>query len=128
MLEYDSGAEQILKSNFSLISIDLGKNNISSKIGTTLQYFMSNSFKLQHLNLEHNNLQLKGIEFLTSVSCSEQGLMNSRTLKHLNVSGNNIGDKGLKVLLRGVEKHPSLLELRTAFNDITPTGGCCRLV
>jgi Leucine Rich repeat len=61
------GAEQILKSNFGLISLDLGKNSIGSKIGTTLQYFVSNSSKLHYLNLEHNNLQLKGIEFLTSV-------------------------------------------------------------
>ena len=111
------GAEQILKSNFSLSSIDIGKNNISSKIGTTLQYFISNSFKLQHLNIEHNNLQLKGIEFLTS------GLMSTRTLRHLNVSGNSIGDKGLKVLLRGVEKHHSLIDLKISFNEITPIGG-----
>lgn len=62
------GAEQIFKSNFSLVSLDLGKNAINAKIGTTLQYFISNSFKLQYLNLEHNNLQLKGIEFLTSVA------------------------------------------------------------
>jgi len=106
-----------MKSNFSLTSLDLGKNGIGSKIGTTLQYFVSNSFKLQILNLEHNNLQLKGIEFLTS------GLLNSRSLKVLNVSGNSIGDKGLKVLLRGVEKHSPLQELRIAFNEITPIGG-----
>lgn len=57
----------------------------------------------------------------------KQGLMNSRSLKQLNVSGNSIGDKGLKVLLRGVERHPSLVELRTSFNEITPIGGSCRL-
>lgn len=106
-----------MKSNFTLHSLDVGKNQISSKIGTTLQYYISNSVKLTYLNVEHNNLQLKGIEFLTS------GLLNSRSLKHLNVTGNSIGDKGLKVLLRGVEKHPSLTELRVGFNEITPIGG-----
>lgn len=68
------GAEQILKSNFTLHSLDLGKNAISSKIGTTLQYFVSNSMKLQSLNLEHNNLQLRGIEFLTSVESIDVGI------------------------------------------------------
>lgn len=67
------GAEQILKSNFTLHSLDLGKNSIAAKIGTTLQYFVSNSLKLQSLNLEHNNLQLRGIEFLTSVGWSDTG-------------------------------------------------------
>lgn len=67
------GAEQLMKSNFSMVSLDLGKNGISQKIGTTLQYYVSNSFKLQSLNLEHNNLQLKGIEFLTSVVCVNSG-------------------------------------------------------
>lgn len=39
------------------------------------------------------------------------------------MGGNNIGDKGLKVLLRGVEKHPSLRELKVGFNEVTAIGG-----
>lgn len=57
-----------MKSNFWLTSLDLGKNNINANIGTTLEHFVKDSFKLEHLNLDHNNLGLRGIEFLTSVS------------------------------------------------------------
>ena len=62
------GAEQIIKSNFSLENFDIGRNDISFKIGTTLQYFISNSYRLRSLNLEYNNLGIKGIEFVTAVS------------------------------------------------------------
>jgi Leucine Rich repeat len=48
--------------------------------------------------------------------------MNSKSLKMLNISGNGLTDQGLRILLKGVEDHPSLNDLRIGFNEITPLG------
>jgi Ran GTPase-activating protein (RanGAP) involved in mRNA processing and transport len=60
------GAEFILKSNFSLEWIDIGKNKIGNRVGPTLQYFIESSANLKKLNLEYNELQLKGVEYITA--------------------------------------------------------------
>ena len=86
------GAEFILKSNFSLEWIDLGKNRIGNKVGPTLQYFIDSSTNLKKLNLEYNDLQLKGVEYITA------GIVSSKSLVTLNLTGNGIGDSGLKLL------------------------------
>ena len=54
--------------------------------------------------------------------------MNSKTLQMLNVSGNSLCDAGLQILLKGVENHPSLIDLRVAFNDITPVGASSKMI
>lgn len=61
------GAEFLIKSNFSLEDFDISYNNVTHKIGVTLQYFISNSYKLRKLNLSHNKLGVKGIEYVTAV-------------------------------------------------------------
>lgn len=38
------------------------------------------------------------------------------------MTGNGIGDSGLKLLLRGIERHPSIRDLSLGFNDISPEG------
>lgn len=48
--------------------------------------------------------------------------MNSNSLQSLNLSGNGLADQGLRILLRGIENHPSLTDLRVSFNEITPLG------
>lgn len=91
------GAEAIMRSAFTLESLDLGKNFISYKIGPTLQFYLETAYNLRELNLEFNELEPRGIEYLAMVIPTQLlvGLAhnfpfeNNRALEALRISKNS---------------------------------------
>lgn len=111
-----TGAEFILRSAYSLESLDLGKNYIKPNIGPALKEYIEKNQNLLRLNLEFNELMASGVAYLTA------GLQNCPNLKSLNLKGNGIRDEGLEYIAKILDVNKTLEELDVSLNEITPYG------
>jgi Ran GTPase-activating protein (RanGAP) involved in mRNA processing and transport len=110
------GVEHILKNAKYLETLDLGKNYISARTGHLFRKYIESNSNLKKLNLEYNELQVKGIEGLAPA------LISTHSLRYLNLRGNCIRDEGAKVLADALEENIILEDLDVSLNEITPTG------
>jgi Ran GTPase-activating protein (RanGAP) involved in mRNA processing and transport len=107
---------EALKSNKTLINLDLNQNDIGTEGAEYLADALSVNKKLKQLNISECNIGSDG-----SISIFKN-LTNNNTIEILNISDNNIGDSGSEAIGNFLKSNVTLKHLDVQENRITTEG------
>ncbi|CAG9313129.1 PPP1R37_4 [Blepharisma stoltei] len=106
-----------LRGNTQLRSLNLEKNQFSSGLSSSCQQFLADNTQLNSLNLSGCELRSEGINMLCD------GLAKNHGLKVLNLSLNEIDDVGTELIANGLARNQTLKILDLSGNRIKNRGG-----
>ena len=105
-----------LKTNNTLLILNLSNNKISDEMAETLTKAIQVHGALQELNISNNNLSVKGATGLAVA------IRRNTALRKLNISSNKLGDEGAKIFAVAFEVNTTLQELNISNNRIADEG------
>jgi Ran GTPase-activating protein (RanGAP) involved in mRNA processing and transport len=126
---------QTLKTHESIVTVKLDHNRIGPAAGKEIGDWLKQSRTLRVLNLSHNRLgalvkyaQMFVRERIVSAAKSiVSGLRMNKYLQILDLSYNHLGSELCGPLPGAICKHPSLVSLNLAGNDIGPSRGAAMI-
>ena len=95
----------VLRTNHTLVILDLGKCNIDSDGACQLASAMCTNDTLQELGLRYNPIGVKG-----AIAFAEM-LLKNRSLRHLNLQDDSIGEEGVLKLIDSLTHNTTVKEL-----------------
>ncbi|KAH3731903.1 Protein NLRC3 [Pelomyxa schiedti] len=105
-----------LKSNKSLVSLNISCNTIGSEGAISIVRALESNKSLVSLNISHNTI---GSEGATNIA---RALESNKSLVSLDISGNTIGSEGATSIARALESNKSLVSLDISCNKIGSEG------
>ena len=115
----DEGAKALadaLKTNTSLIALNLSNNNVEDKGAASLADALKTNTSLIELNLSNNNVEDEGAEALADA------LKRNTSLTELDLSDIIVGDAGVASLADALKVNTSLVSLDLRYNEINAEG------